>query len=281
MDLRGEVFLDAESPGPVGTAQVVLVNRQRVRLPADPARLAQVIHPAPLAFLWGAITVLFQSLPGWDSVPIGVTAFLAAVLSAAGWWAHSRLTRRGRISPQAILIAALLLGALQALVTSALARPDSGRLPFLFFMPWVAPLLGFYLRDLPVIGRSLVLGGCALASALGSLAWPDLLMFSSVPLALLWPLAGAVSVSGLRSALDADIAELRHSFARRYSEAVDTAFKRGRDHVIEITSSAVTEISWRFATTPLPVAEKAEVGRRLAEATDLLATLIQAVDSQR
>lgn len=274
MDLRGEVVVDAENPGPVGAAQVILVNRRPVRLPSDPVPLSQAIHPVPLAFLWGAIIVLFQSLSAWEAVPLAATAPLAASCLATGWWAHRHLARHGRVTPHAVLSAALMLGASQAIVTSALARPDSGRLPFLFFLLWVGPLLGFYLRDLPVVRQSLVLSGCALASTLGALAAPDHVAISSLPVALLWPLAAALSVGGLRSALDSDMAELSGSFERRYSEAIRAAYRQGRDYVIEITSAAVTELSWRFVAASLPPAQEVEIRRRLAEATDLLSDLI-------
>lgn len=274
MDLRGEVLVDAPDPGPVGTAQVITVNRWHVRLPADPVPLPQALHPVPLAFLWGAIIVLLQSLPRWEAVPLLATAPLATACLGAGWWAHRRITRHGRVTPGAVLSAALALGASQAIVTSALSRPGSGRLPFFFFLLWVGPLLGFYLRDLPVFRQALVLGGCILASTAGALAAPDRVAILSLPVALLWPLAGALSVSGLRSALDSDVAGFRGMVERRRCEAVGAAYRRAMDQVITATSSAVTEMSSRFAAVPLPATERMEVGRRLAEAFDLLDDLI-------
>lgn len=279
MDLRGEVMVDAKNPGPVGTAQVITVNRWHVRLPADPVPLPQALHPVPLAFLWGVIIVLLQSLPGWEAVPLVATGPLAAACLGAAWWAHRRLTSGGRVAPGAVLTAAVVLGASQAIVTSALARPGSGRLPFLFFLLWVGLLLGFYLRDLPVARQALALGGCLLASTAGALVAPDRVAIMSLPIALLWPLAGALSVSGLRGALDSDVALLRGSFERRRCEAVRTAYRRAIDQVIKITSSAVTEMSSRFAAAPLPAPERAEVGRRLAEAFDFLDDLVRTADA--
>lgn len=280
MDLRGEVEVDAPNPGPVGTAQVITVNRWHVRLPADPVPLPQALHPVPLAFVWGAVVVLLQSLPTWEAVSLLATAPLAAACLGAGWWAHRRITRRGHVTPGAVLSAALALGASQAIVTSALARPGSGRLPFFFFLLWVGPLLGFYLRDLPVARQALALSGCFLASTIGALVAPDQVAILSLPVALLWPLAGALSVSGLRSVLDSDVAGFRGVVERRRCEAARAAYRRAVDQVIRTTSSAVTEMSSRFAAVPLPAAERMEVGRRLAEAFDLLDDLIRAAGAE-
>jgi hypothetical protein len=179
-----------------------------------------------------------------------------------------------------VLAAGVAVGAAQAVVTSALARPGSGRLPFLFFLLWVGLLLGYYLRDLPPFRQGLVLSGCLAAVVAGIAVLPDHVSLWSMPVALLWPLAGALSVGGLRTALDTDLAELDAGFERRYAEAVGAAARRGRDRVIEITSAALTELSWRFADAPLPPADEAEIGGRLAEATGLLGALIRQADTE-
>lgn len=149
-----------------------------------------------------------------------------------------------------------MLGAAQAIVTSPLARPDSRRPPFSSTC-FGGPLLGFYLRDLTAVHQFVMLGGCILAST-----------------------AAALPAGGLRSALNGDLADLQGSFRRNYSDAIHIAYLQGREDVIEMTSSAVTEFNWRFAAATLPAAEKAEIRRRLAQATDLLCNLIREVDRQ-
>lgn len=279
MELRGQVSVDTTGPVPAGMEQVILIGGHRLTLPADPAPSAYPIYPTLGAFGFGAVVTLSQSLSVWEAVPLAATAPVAAVTLLVGWWINRRSTAGHAVPPFGILAAAAVLGATQALLTSWLARPDSGRLPFLFFLVWVAPLLGFYLRDLGVAQRTVVLG-CCLAGVLGGAAtMPGPFTGGSgvqwLPLAFLWPLAGLLALSGLRSVLDSDVADLRVKLEQRHAMAIRDGFRRGRNLVIELTATTVEDLSRRSAAASLPAAEAKEISSRLREAGELLTGLLR------
>lgn len=272
MQLSGKVTVDTAGPGVPGREQVVLIGGRPLTLPADPAPKAYPIYPAAVAFWWGALVTLSQSMPVWEAVPLAATIPIATAMLLTGWWINRRSGAGHIVASFGILVAGVVLGGTQAVLTSWLARPDSGRLPFLFFLLWLAPLLGFYLRDLRIAQRALVLGLC-LAGMLGGAAAMGVAFSRWWPLAALWPLVGLLAMSGLRSVLDSEAADLRTSLEQRHATAVRDGFRRGRDLVIELTADALEELDRRSAAVPLPAAQAAEISSRLREATDLLTGL--------
>lgn len=274
MRLSGEVSVATEGDGAPGKEQVILIGDRRLTLPADPAPGAYPFYPVAVAFWWGAVVTLSQSAPAWEAVPLAATVPLAGVMVLTGWWVNRRSAAGLAVSPFWTLLAASGLGAVQAVLSSWLARPDSGRLPFMFFLLWLAPMLGFYLRDLRIRQRALVLGCCIVGMVAGAVAMRVTFNWSE-PLAVLWPLAGVLAMSGLRSVLDGEVDDLRARLERRHAAEVRAGFGRGRELVIELTADAVAELRGRAATVTLPAPIAAEISRRLSEAADLLTVLRQ------
>ena len=274
MRLSGEVRVATEGDGSPGKEQVILIGDRLLTLPADPAPGAYPFYPVAVVFWWGAVVALSQSAPAWEAVPLAATVPLAAVMVMTGWWVNRRSMAGRPVPPFWILLAGSGLGATQAVLTSWLTRPDSGRLPFLFFLIWLAPLLGFYLRDLRIRQQVLVVGWCLAGIVAGAVAMRVTFNWTE-PLAVLWPLAGVLATSGLRSVLDGEADDLRTRLERRHSAEVRAGFRRGRELVIELTADALAELRHRSTATTLPPPIATEISRRLSEATELLTVLRQ------
>jgi hypothetical protein len=269
---RGRIQVSILRPAPVGRAQVILVAGEPVVLPADPVPAARLPHAAPVLLVFGAALTLSHALPSWDGVPPWAAGPLAAALLGLGWWTHER---HGGPGPTWMLLAAALLGGADAVVSTVLARPESGRFPFLTFLLWVGPLALFHLRDLRREARIGVLALIVAGVAAGGALSPAALTPGAVLPALLWPLASILCVLGLRDVLEGDTADLRADLARQHDAAVSAGHRRGRQLVIELTWNAMDDLRRRYAALraglPSDVAE--EVDRRLEQARVGLATI--------
>jgi hypothetical protein len=272
MGLRGTVTVDAPRLGPPGQRQEVLVDGRTVVIPADPRPDTWPITAAPIAFIGGAMVVLCQSVPAWEAVPLRLTALLAAVNMAAAWWAHRNAGRDPRDLAGRVIPVALLLGALQSVVTSVAMRAGSGRLPFEFFLHWVVPLVYVHAHDLRRSRLPLVVLGLAAALGAGALAMPPFRAADAV-IGLFWFAPPVLTIMGVRDILDQDVADMHAQRVRIRDEAVREGFRRGRLLVVELTSEAVDQLRDRYQALgdAVPRHMGEEIERRLEEAGAMLA----------
>jgi hypothetical protein len=279
LPLRGVETVATPAPAAAGCAQVLLVSGRRVMLPADPTPSPPPLDLGPIALLLGAISLLAQSLPNGDAVPVPVTLSLACVGCALAWWAHHHADRRGRAGHSAILLAAFPLAAADAvLATLTMRNPwidHLARFPFLLFLVWFGPLFILYWRDLSDRLRWLVVGGVGALVAAGFALLPAPVPVAHALVAMVWPASAILACLGLREMLERDEGDLAGMLERRHQAAVDRAYRRGRRLVVDLVASAVTD-AWNGyleVRAGLPPAVGAEFELRLTDVDGRLAAL--------
>ncbi|MFD0691089.1 hypothetical protein [Actinomadura fibrosa] len=272
---RGTVPVEVPRPGPAGEEQTLLVDGRPIVVPADARPRIRPLHAGPFAFVAAAALVLIQSLPQWDAVPPWVTAPIAAAALAAARWTHRQTHRPPAELAGRVLAIGLALALLQSVATTAAERPDSGRLPFMFFLQWAVPLVYVHARDLPWPRLLLFTAGFAGAAMAGAALMPVPFSLSDVLVGLAWPLAPVLAVQGLRDAMNAESEELWAQVQRMYDTAVRDGFQRGRRLVVELTEEAAGQLGDRYrALGPdLPPKVGAEIERRLRQARASLAAI--------
>ena len=279
LPLRGVEPVAVPSPAPAGSEQTLVVGGRRVLLPADARPSVPALDPGPLALLLGAASCLSQSLPGGDAVPLPVTLPLAAAGCGLAWWAHRHVERRGRTGHGAVLAAALLFAAADAvLATQTMRNPVVDhlvRFPFLLFLVWFGPLLVVYWRDLSDRPRGAALGGAAVIVATGFALLPAPPPAGHLLVALVWPASAILACLGLRDMLERDDADLAARVERRHQEAVERAYRQGRRLVLQLVAEAATDAWNAFfeVRDGLPADAGAEFERRLTEVDGRLAEL--------
>jgi hypothetical protein len=273
MGLRGTVTVDAPHLGPPGQRQEIVVDGHTLVVPADPRPRTWPITAAPIALVGGAMIVLTQSVPEWEAVPLWLTGPLAVLNLVAAWWAHRQAGREPRVVASRVVPVALVLAAVQSVTTAAMMRVGSGRLPFLFFLHWVAPLVYVHARDLPRRRLPLVGAGLAAAVAAGALAMPVDFSVVGAVIGLFWFLPPLLTIKGARDILDQDVEDMAAQRGRMHDEAVRDGFRRGRLLVVELTTDAVDQLRGRYdalgSAVPRHMGE--EIERRLDEAGTMLA----------
>ncbi len=177
LSLSGVETVTALSSAPAGREQILLLGDRRVVLPADPGPAAPSLHLGPVALLLGAVTVLSQSPPRTDEVPLQVTVPLSAAGCLLALWAYRQVDRRGHAAHAGVLLAALALGAVDAVLATLTMRnlytDHLARFPFLLFLTWLVPLFVAYWRDLTRPVRWLALAGMTGVVAAGFVLLPN------------------------------------------------------------------------------------------------------------
>jgi hypothetical protein len=271
--LSGVVPIDVPHLGPPGQQQEVVVGGRPLTIPADPRPRTWPITAAPIAFGAGAVIVLIQSVPQWEAVPLWLTGPLALLNLFAAWWSHRNAGRDpGELAVRVITVA-LLLGALQAVVTSVAMRTGSGRLPFLFFLHWALPLVYLHLRDLRRSRLPFVAMGLAAAVGAGVAAMPVSFSVVGAVVGSFWFAPPLLTVIGIRDILDQDVEDMRVHRGRMHDLAVRDGFRRGRLLIVDLTSDAVDQLRGRYRAlgNAVPHHMGEEIERRLEEAGTMLA----------
>jgi hypothetical protein len=276
---RGTVTVRALTAAPAGRRQVLVVGASRVVLPADPGPSAPRLDPGPMTFLLGAVGFLGQSLPWSDGVPVAVTGPLVAAAVALGWWSHGRTGRHGDRAHPGVLAAALALGGADAVLATLTMRnletDHLVRLPFMLFVMWSGPLAVFYWRDLTSAQRRVALAAPTVIVAAGFLLLPVSVPVAQFLAAAVWPAMAILASLGLRAVIERDTAAVGVELARRHELAVEEAYGRGRQLVVDLASAAADETRAAYLKVsgrlPQPIA--AEVDRRLAEVSRRLGAL--------
>ncbi|MEV0407054.1 hypothetical protein [Actinoallomurus sp. NPDC050550] len=272
---RGTVPVEVPAKGPVGAEQIVVVGTTRLVIPADRGPRPRPLQIAPFAFGVGAILTLIHSLPQWEATPLWVTVPLAVVFGATCWLSLTRPGTDPATTAARLVIVGLVLGATDSVLSTAFMRPDSTRVPFLFFLQWFGPLFVAHAGDLSRRRRVLVLVGTVLAVGAGMAAMPRGFSIIGMLIGLPWLVAPIAMVLGLRRLMDADSSELRAEMERVHNGAVAEGFRRGRWLVIGLTSEAVQQVRdrYRAARASIPAEVGAEIERRLDEIGALLSAL--------
>jgi ribosomal protein S18 acetylase RimI-like enzyme len=272
---RGTVTVEVPHPGPAGGDQTVIVAGRPITVAADARPRIRPLHAGPFAFVAAAALVLIQSLPQWDAVPLWVTVPIALSALAAARWTHRQTHRPpGEIAGR-VLAFGLLLAAVQPVATTVTERPDSGRLPFMFFLQWAVPLVYVHARDVSRRHLVLVVAGFAGAAAAGAALMSAPFPVTGVLFGMAWPLAPVLAVQGLRDAMERESADLREQVGRMYDVAVRDGFRRGRRLVVELTEEAAEQLRERYRVLgpELPPEVGAEIERRLRQARASLAAI--------
>jgi hypothetical protein len=273
MGLRGVVPVDVPRLGAPGQRQEVIIGDRVLTIPADPRPRTWPITAAPIAFVGGAMTVLVQSVPIWEAVPLWLTGPIALLNLIAAWWSHRNADPDPAEAASRVIPVALLLGTLQAVVTSVAMRTGSDRLPFLFFLHWAAPLVYVHARDLRRSRRPFVVVGLAAVAGAGALAMPVSFSVVGAVIGLFWIAPPLLTIIGVRDILDQDVADMHAQRGRMHDLAVRDGFHRGRLLVVDLTADAVDQLRGRYRalgdTVPRHMGE--EIERRLEEAGTMLA----------
>ncbi|WP_433170354.1 hypothetical protein [Actinoallomurus sp. CA-150999] len=272
---RGTVPVEVPAQGPVGAEQTVVVGTTRLVIPADRGPRPRPLQIAPFALGAGAVLTLIHSLPQWEATPLWVTVPLAVVLGVVCWLGLTRPGTDPAATAARLVIIGLVLGATDAVLSTAFMRPDSDRLPFTFFPQWFGPLFFAHAGDLSRRRRVLVLVGAVLAVGAGMLALPRGFSIIDMLIGLPWLISPTAMVLGLRRLMEADSAELRAEMERVHNGAVAEGFRRGRRLVIGLTSEAVQQVRdrYRAARASIPAEIRVEIERRLDEVGTLLSAL--------
>src|SRR5205085_12553273 len=139
--------------------------------------------------------------------------------------------RRRADGHRAVLVAALALGAADAVLATATMRNFTTdhltRFPFLLFLAWYGPLLVVYSRDLTDRARWLLAGSALAVVAAGFALLPAAPPLIHLPVALVWPASAVLASLGLRETLDRDEDEVAAGLEREHQAAVDRAYRRG------------------------------------------------------
>ncbi|URM98892.1 hypothetical protein LUW76_33715 [Actinomadura madurae] len=253
---------------------IVVAGRPLVT-PSDPRHISRPIPLPAFAFLGGTIFALVHSVPQWEALPLTITIPIGLATWAAVWWIHRRADDDLAAIMPRIVLAGLLIGAVDAVASAAAMRPGSERLPGLFFLQWVAPLVLTYLSDLTRPQRVMAIAGLVAAALAGIAAMP----VRPAPLDLLvnhpwWP-TWVFAVQGLRQMVDRDAADQRAWLEALHAEGVREGDRRGRRLVIEMTGEAIEQLHARRRAhgDALPPAISTEVENRLAEARVALSAI--------
>jgi len=280
LSLSGVETVTALSSAPAGREQVLLVGDRRVVLAAVPKPEAPSLDLGPFALLLGAGTTLSQSPPRTDEVPIEVTVPLAAAACLLALWAYRQVDRRGHAAHTGVVLAALALGAVDAvLATLTMQNPYTdhlARFPFLLFLTWLGPIFVVYWRDLSQHVRWFALAGTAAVVAAGFALLPNPVPISHLVVAAVWPACIFLVSLRLRDMLGQDESAVAAELARRQEAAVDTAYRRGQRLVIDLVAEAAGDAgnAYREVRAELPNGVAEEFERRLAEVGTRLAALL-------
>lgn len=273
MGLSGVVPIDAPHLGPPGQQQEVIVGGRPLTIPADPRPRTWPITAAPIAFGAGAMVVLVQSVPRWEAVPLWLTGPLALLNLLAAWWSHRNAGSDPAELAVRVITVALLLGALQAVVTSVAMRIGSGRLPFLFFLHWALPLVYLHLRDLRRRRLPFIAMGLAAAVGAGVVAMPVPFSVVGAVVGSFWLAPPLLTIIGIRDIVDQDVEDIRVHHGHVHDLAVRDGFRRGRLLIVDLTSDAVDQLRGRYRAigNEVPHHMGEEIERRLEEAGTMLA----------
>jgi hypothetical protein len=280
LGLRGTVPVDASRLGAPGRQQVIVVDGRPLTVPADPTPRAWPVIAAPFAFVAGAMITLVQSAPQWEAVPLWVTGPIAALNLLAAWWSHRRADQDPQKLAGQVIAVALLLGTVQAVATSAAMRIGSDRLPFLFFLHWVGPLVYIHAQDLRRARRPLVVAGLVGAVGAGMAAMPVSFSIVGTIVGFSWFIPPLLAVKGVREVIQQDTVDVRAQRRLLHDEAVRDGFRRGRLLIVDLTTDAVDQLRGRYRAlgTELPRHMGEEIERRLDEAGTMLAAATAASD---
>jgi uncharacterized membrane protein YsdA (DUF1294 family) len=280
LGLRGVVPVAVRHPdGPMGRERVLAVGRGRVVLPADPGLAAPALDPGPVVLLAGGVSILGQSIPWFEAVPLWVTVPLAAVAALLAWRSHRCVTRLGRRCHHRVLWVALVVGGLDAILSTLtmrhVATDNMVRLPYLLFLLWTIPLIVLYWRDLTRTQRGVAVAAAGAIVAAGAGISPVPVPLADLPNGAVWPAMVLPVALGLRRGLDRAASDVRADAERRREQAMDEAYRRGRGLVLRLTADSAEDARRLFAQVraELPTAMAAEVRRRLAEVDRRLAEL--------
>ncbi len=279
LSLSGIESVAAPSPAPAGREQVLFIGGTRVVLPADPTPAAPSLDLGPFALLIAAGTFLSQSPPHTDEVPYLVTVPLAVAAGVLALWAHWRIDRWGPAAHTGVLLAALALGAADAVLATLTmhnAYTDHlARFPFLLFLTWLGPMLVVYWRDLSLPVRWLASGGAAAVAVTGYTLLPHAVPVSHLVVAAVWPACTILVCLRLRDMLGQDESGVAAELAHRQEAAIDGAYRRGRRLVVDLVEAAADDAgrAYREVRAELPSAVAEEFERRLTEVGARLAAL--------
>ena len=279
LSLSGVQAVSAPRPAPAGRQQVLLVGDTRVVLAADPGPSAPSLDPGPLVLLLGAGAILSQTPPGSDEVPLQVTVPLAAATALLALWAYRQVDRRGPAAHGVVLLAALALGAVDALVATLTMRnpytDHLARFPFLLFLAWLGPLYVVYWRDLSRPLRRLAVGGTTAVVAAGFALLPSAVPAGHLFVAAVWPASMLLASLRLRDILAQDEIAVAAELEHRQGTTVDAAYRRGQRLVIDLVKAAAADAwaAYREVRAELPRAVAEEFERRLAEVDRRLVAL--------
>jgi hypothetical protein len=277
MGLRGATPVRVVRAAGPGLQQVIDVAGHETVLPADSYPRIQRLHPIPVLFLFGALVSLQHTLPAFDAVAWWAIAPVVACALSAAWWFQRRVAGGLDPAPAQVIVAALLIGAADATLSSAFfGHPVTGgmliRAPFLSPLTWVAPPIVFYGRELTPAWRAATCA--ALAASIGAAAALAPALPTPAGMLAIVPWLGSTLFVcvGLRSALLRDAGALRDQHERLHEQAVADGLRRGRRQVVETASHALGELARRFHQVAHTMSddERAEVARRLHEACDRL-----------
>jgi hypothetical protein len=250
-----------------------------VTLPADPRPAAPSLDLGPVALLLAALSVLTHSPPRSEAVPLQVTVPLAAAALLLMLWAHHRVDRRGSAAHAGVLMAALLLGGTDAILSTLtmrnVATDHLARFPFLLFLDWFGPLCVVYWRDLSSRTRWLAVGGAAAVVGVGFALMPEVPPLSNLAVSAVWPATTLLASLRLRDMLARDERDVADGLERRERTAVDAAYRRGRLLVVDLVAAAKDDARAAYCDVRggLPEDVATEFERRLSEVDARLAAI--------
>lgn len=173
---RGRVTVSAVGTGPLGQERRLVIDGRPVRLAADPGRVAGPYDLGPLIIGLSTLGSLAHCLPSFEAVPWPAGVALACAGLLLAWRAHLAVRARGAAARPGVVAAALLFGAVDAVTSTLLMRNlTSGgliRVPFLYFLDFVIPLVVFSWPDLRRAHRWAVVAASAAIVAAGTALQP-------------------------------------------------------------------------------------------------------------
>jgi hypothetical protein len=275
---RGQTCVSVVATRPLGQRQHLRIGDTIVVLPADPPAAAPLIDPGPVIIALSGLAALNQSWPTFEAVPWPATTLVAATAAPLAWWAHHAVSRRGPAGYPTVLVAVLILGAIDAVVATLLMRNPAAnglhRLPCLHVLYALGPLLVIYSDRLRRRWLAAATGAAALIVGTG--VWLQPTPLAAVDLAdLAWPAAFLLAALGIQRSLRHDTATLAATLARDRNTATDLAYQTGRRSVIDLVDHeaqrlAAARHSHRDTTDPDLATE---IDHRLTEITHRLHTL--------
>ena len=279
LSLGGVVPLALQDPAaaqrPPGGALRLQVGTHQVMVPADPTRLPRPYDPGPAAFGITAFLMFLDMIVN-PLHPVGAVAGIAMAL-ACGWWAHRQLERRGAGARPAIMMAAAGLAVVYAAIADAELIKAVGPTGIVNYatatgVDLLGLLGGYYWADLPRTIRSLVPLSAVAVLAAAWLTHPLPQSLYELSLTLAWTVPLGLTAWRFDRELDVRARRYADTAGRRQRQAVDAAFRDGRDAVIDFAQAAAEEARQRlFALAPAlaprlvehTAAKLEEVDRRL------------------